>query len=83
METLEILMVNEALCCIYGYTEEEYATMTLRDIRSEEDIPLLEHLRWINKNLFHFLCVMHLECWVLPVALISLKTLATPNSTFQ
>lgn len=42
IDTLEILMVNEAACKIYGYTEEEYTKMTLRDIRPEEDIPLLE-----------------------------------------
>lgn len=42
MDTLEILMVNEAACSIYGYTEEEYNTMNLRDIRPSEDIPYLE-----------------------------------------
>jgi PAS domain S-box-containing protein len=42
IDTLEILMVNEAACSIYGYTEEEYSTMNLRDIRPEEDIPYLE-----------------------------------------
>ena len=42
IDTLEILMVNEAACTIYGYSEEEYATMNLRDIRPEEDISIFE-----------------------------------------
>lgn len=43
-DTLEILLVNEAACRTYGYTEAEYATMTLRDIRPPEDIPILMQL---------------------------------------
>ncbi|MGL2965770.1 PAS domain-containing protein [Flavobacterium sp. XGLA_31] len=43
-ETLQFLMVNEAACSIYGFSEEEYATMTLRDIRIDEDIPLMEKI---------------------------------------
>lgn len=41
-DTLDILHVNESACSIYGYTEDEYKTMNLRDIRPIEDIPVLE-----------------------------------------
>jgi PAS domain S-box-containing protein len=41
-ETLRFLLVNDAACTNYGYTREEYATMTLKDIRPIEDIPVLE-----------------------------------------
>ncbi len=41
-ETLQFLLVNDATCTNYGYTKEEYATMTLKDIRPKEDIPVLE-----------------------------------------
>jgi PAS domain S-box-containing protein len=41
-DTLDILHVNESACSIYGYTEDEYKTMNLRDIRPIEDIPILE-----------------------------------------
>jgi PAS domain S-box-containing protein len=41
-ETLQFLLVNDAACTNYGYTKEEYATMTLKDIRPIEDIPVLE-----------------------------------------
>ncbi|UMY64927.1 MULTISPECIES: PAS domain-containing protein [unclassified Flavobacterium] len=40
-ETLDILLVNEAACRIYGYSEADYMAMTLRDIRPPEDIPIL------------------------------------------
>lgn len=37
VETLEFLQVNTAATTKYGYTAEEFASMTLRDIRSAED----------------------------------------------
>ncbi|HLN94771.1 MAG TPA: PAS domain S-box protein, partial [Flavobacterium sp.] len=40
-DTLHILLVNEAACRIYGYSEADYMSMTLRDIRPPEDIPIL------------------------------------------
>jgi len=43
-ETLQILHVNEAACSHYGYSQEDYLTMTLKDIRPDEDIPLLEEM---------------------------------------
>jgi two-component system cell cycle sensor histidine kinase/response regulator CckA len=40
-ETLGFVVVNEAAVRHYGYTREEFATMTLVDIRPAEDVPLL------------------------------------------
>lgn len=44
VDTLNILLVNDAACSIYGYTHEEFSSMSLRDIRLAEDIPLLENI---------------------------------------
>lgn len=41
-DTLRFLAVNDATCRKYGYSRAEFLTMTLRDIRSPVDIPLLE-----------------------------------------
>jgi PAS domain S-box-containing protein len=41
VETLSFLAVNEAAIRHYGYSSEEFLTMTLRDIRPVEDIPAL------------------------------------------
>ena len=44
--SLAFLAVNQAAIARYGYTREEFLSMTLRDIRPPEDIPaLLEHTR--------------------------------------
>lgn len=43
-ETLQFVLVNEAACSHYGFTHEEYLSMTLRDIRPKEDITLLEEM---------------------------------------
>ena len=40
-ERLAFLAVNDAAVAHYGYTREEFLTMTLRDIRPKEDIPAL------------------------------------------
>jgi PAS domain S-box-containing protein len=40
-ETLRFLEVNEAAIANYGYSREEFAQMTLLDIRSPEDVPAL------------------------------------------
>lgn len=40
-ETLKFLAVNEAAIQHYGYTREEFLSMTLLDIRPPEDIPTL------------------------------------------
>ncbi|MHB8870071.1 MAG: hybrid sensor histidine kinase/response regulator [Thermoleophilia bacterium] len=45
LETLAFLAVNSAAVGRYGYSAEEFANMTLRDIRPPEDIPgLLENV---------------------------------------
>ena len=40
-ETLGFLAVNEAATRIYGYTRDEFLSMTIDDIRPREDIPTL------------------------------------------
>jgi two-component system, cell cycle sensor histidine kinase and response regulator CckA len=46
VETLRFLAVNEATIKGYGYSREEFLTMTMKDIRPAEDIPaLLEAVR--------------------------------------
>lgn len=42
LETLGFLDVNEAAEKHYGYTRQEFLSMSIRDIRPAEDIPLLE-----------------------------------------
>ncbi len=44
--SLAFLAVNQAAISRYGYTRQEFLSMTLRDIRPPEDVPeLLEHTR--------------------------------------
>ncbi len=40
-DTLGFLAVNEAATRIYGYSRDEFLSMTINDIRPEEDIPTL------------------------------------------
>jgi PAS domain S-box-containing protein len=42
LKTLKFLMVNDAAVEYYGYTREEFFSMTLKDIRPREDISKLE-----------------------------------------
>ena len=42
LETLEFLAVNEAAVRQYGYSREEFLTMTVRDIRPSEDVAAVE-----------------------------------------
>jgi len=42
LDTLKFLAVNQEAIRHYGYSREEFLKMTLRDIRQQEDIPLLE-----------------------------------------
>jgi PAS domain S-box-containing protein len=42
LETLRFLDVNDVACQKYGYSREEFLSMTLRDIRPPEDIALVE-----------------------------------------
>lgn len=56
IETLEFLDVNEAAQKHYGYSEEEFLAMTIRDIRPIEDIPHFEEqLKKMHQNPFQFL----------------------------
>lgn len=41
LETLAFLAVNDAAVAHYGYSREEFLSMTIRDIRPPEDIPRL------------------------------------------
>ncbi|MGE5395358.1 MAG: PAS domain S-box protein [Candidatus Saccharibacteria bacterium] len=41
LETLAFLEVNEAAIHHYGYSKEEFMHMSLRDIRPQEDLPIL------------------------------------------
>lgn len=41
VETLKFLAVNEAAVRKYGYTREEFSSMTIKDIRPLEDVPEL------------------------------------------
>ncbi len=40
-QTLAFIAVNEAAVRLYGYSREEFAAMTLKDIRPLEDVPVL------------------------------------------
>lgn len=42
IETLDFLLVNDAACTTYGYSQEEFLSMNLLDIRPEEDIKIME-----------------------------------------
>ncbi len=52
LETLAIMEVNNAAIQHYGYSKEEFLSMTLKDIRPVEDIePLLKHINSIPSAL--------------------------------
>lgn len=52
LETLAFLAVNDAAVAKYGYTEQEFLRMTIKDIRPEEDIPaLLENVAHVTEGL--------------------------------
>jgi two-component system cell cycle sensor histidine kinase/response regulator CckA len=40
LETLQFLAVNDALVALYGYSEAEFLSMTIKDIRPLEDVPV-------------------------------------------
>lgn len=45
-DTLRFLAVNDAASFHYGYSKDEFLSMTIADIRPEEDLPVfLEHLQ--------------------------------------
>jgi PAS domain S-box-containing protein len=41
LKTLRFLTVNDAAIALYGYSEEEFKTMKISDIRPAEDVPAL------------------------------------------
>jgi len=49
IDSLHFLDVNEAAIKLYGYSKEEFLTMTLKDIRSEEDVNKLELIVALQK----------------------------------
>jgi PAS domain S-box-containing protein len=52
LETLKFLTVNDAAVEHYGYSRDEFLTMTLTDIRPAEDIsPLLENISRITTGI--------------------------------
>lgn len=58
--TLEFIEVNEAAILNYGYSREEFASMTLKDLRIPEEIPsLLESLEKIGSYVFHSTSMRH------------------------
>ena len=42
MESLEFLAVNEAAVRHYGYSREEFLSMTIKEIRPPEDVPVVQ-----------------------------------------
>jgi PAS domain S-box-containing protein len=42
IETLDFILVNDAACTTYGYSQEEFLSMNLIDIRPEDDIKIME-----------------------------------------
>ncbi|MBN2634851.1 MAG: PAS domain S-box protein, partial [Prolixibacteraceae bacterium] len=54
LETLQFLKVNRAAVNFYGYNEDEFLSMTLKDIRPKEDIEaLLTDVERTNRVLNH------------------------------
>lgn len=51
INSLQFLEVNKAAVTHYGYTEEEFLSMTIKDIRPKEDIPYLESQLKITRKL--------------------------------
>jgi PAS domain S-box-containing protein len=50
-ETLAIKDVNESAIRSYGYSREEFLSLTIKDLRPPEDIPtLLEHMRNLSND---------------------------------
>lgn len=41
-ETLALVAVNNAACALYGWTREEMLAMTLRELRTVDEVPVLE-----------------------------------------
>src|SRR5688500_16232378 len=54
LTTLKFLTVNEAAIALYGYTEQEFMTMTITDIMPPEDVPsLISEVEQVKLNFNH------------------------------
>lgn len=54
LETLKFLAVNESAIDHYGYSLEEFRSMTIKDIRPTEDVSsLLNQINKLNQDLVH------------------------------
>jgi len=59
-KTLAFIEVNDATVEYYGYTREEFATMTLKDLRVSEDIPsLINAIGELDNKVFHSVNMRH------------------------
>jgi PAS domain S-box-containing protein len=57
LDTLKILEVNETALAHYGYSREEFLSMTVNDIKPKEDLPKMQGIRESIKTqegLIHF-----------------------------
>jgi PAS domain S-box-containing protein len=60
METLRFMEVNDATVDMYGYTRNEFTTMTLKDFRLPEDIAgLIESVQSLNEEPFKSISMRH------------------------
>lgn len=58
--TLEFIEVNDATVFNYGYSRDEFKSMTLKDIRFPEDVPgLLDEIKKLGKDVFHSTTMCH------------------------
>ena len=49
VQTLQFLDVNAAAIALYGYAREDFLSMTIADVRAEEDVPvMLEQVRYVQ-----------------------------------
>jgi PAS domain S-box-containing protein len=59
-DSLEFIEVNDATIISYGYTREEFAAMTLKDLRELHDIPqLIESVGLLGKDTYHSIDIRH------------------------
>jgi PAS domain S-box-containing protein len=52
-KTLEFLEVNTAAIKHYGYTRQEFLTMTIKEIRPEEDVEILNQIMATQRDALH------------------------------